>query len=50
MTGEFERIAAAIPDTLLIADRSGSIVWSNPQVEALLGYTAEEIIGQPVAR
>ena len=48
MTGEFERIAAAIPDTLLIADRSGSIVWSNPQVEALLGYTAEEIIGQPV--
>jgi PAS domain S-box-containing protein len=38
----------AAPDAMLIIDEAGSIIAANSQTQALLGFTAEEMIGQPV--
>jgi two-component system, cell cycle sensor histidine kinase and response regulator CckA len=36
----------AAADAILIANREGTIVWVNPALTALTGYSAEEAIGQ----
>lgn len=38
----------ASPDALLISDDRGLIVMANQQVETLLGYTSDELLGQSV--
>lgn len=38
----------ASPDALLISDDRGKIVMANQQVETLLGYTSEELLGQSI--
>jgi two-component system sensor kinase FixL len=43
-----QAILAAAPDALLIADRRGRIVFVNAHAEALFGYAAAELIGQPL--
>lgn len=36
----------AAADAILITDRNGTILWANPAVETLSGYTPAELIGQ----
>lgn len=36
------------PDAVVIADQHGLIVAANPQLEALFGYTPDEIVGKRV--
>src|SRR6185436_17265386 len=38
----------AAPDAMLIIDQAGDIVAANSQTQTLLGYTNDEMIGQPV--
>lgn len=38
----------ASPDAQLISDSRGTITHANRQIERLLGYTASELIGQPI--
>ncbi|NRR30210.1 diguanylate cyclase [Oxalobacteraceae bacterium] len=38
----------ASPDAMLISDASGIIVLASRQVEALLGYSASELLGQTI--
>lgn len=38
----------ATPDALLISDAQGTITMANRQAERLLGYTLDEMIGQPI--
>ena len=42
------RFLELAPDGVLIVDERGEIVLVNRQVEALFGYTREELLGQPV--
>ena len=39
----------ATPDAVVVIDRSGKILFANNQVEPLLGYLPEELVGQPLA-
>ena len=41
-------IFAASPDAMLIADAQGLITQANQQVEGLLGYTGDELIGRSI--
>jgi diguanylate cyclase (GGDEF)-like protein/PAS domain S-box-containing protein len=45
----FERIASTSPDAIVCASAQGRIVFWNCAAEALLGYTAEEALGKPIA-
>jgi len=38
----------ALPDGILVADRRGRIAFCSKQLEALSGYSAAELVGQPV--
>lgn len=38
----------ALPDAIVIVDSDGRIVGLNVQVERLLGYTRDELLGRPV--
>jgi diguanylate cyclase (GGDEF)-like protein/PAS domain S-box-containing protein len=38
----------ASPDAMLISDAQGVIAQANQQVERLLGYSADELIGRPI--
>jgi len=44
------RFEAATPEStiyaIIIMDRSGSIIWANPAVTAITGYSADELPGQ----
>jgi PAS domain S-box-containing protein len=42
----FELIVERIPDALLMADRSGRIIFVNRNIEILFGYSRPELIGQ----
>src|SRR5688572_25419807 len=44
----FRTLFDAYPDALLLVDAQGAIVLANPEAEALLGYTKEQLIGLPV--
>ena len=39
---------AAVPDTVIVSNDDGVIVYANPAVESVLGYRADELIGEPV--
>lgn len=39
---------ASVPDGMVVTDESGKILAFSRAAEALFGYTAEEVIGQPV--
>ncbi|HTR50632.1 MAG TPA: CHASE3 domain-containing protein [Kofleriaceae bacterium] len=44
----FRRLVEAAPDAIVISDRAGRISIVNEQVTTLFGYTAAELVGQPV--
>ncbi len=46
--GRFRQVVAAAPNGMLMVGRDGRIVLANPEAEALFGYGAEELLGQPV--
>ncbi len=48
MYSEFVQFYNAIPDTLLIVNRQGEIVWANDRLQSLLGFSPMELIGQPL--
>ncbi|WP_299776227.1 sensor domain-containing diguanylate cyclase [uncultured Pseudoteredinibacter sp.] len=38
----------AIPDSLIVCNHQGEILWCNKSIQELLGYGKEELQGQPV--
>lgn len=44
----FARFADIMPDTIVVVDGAGRIVCANPAIESLLGYSAEEVVGEPL--
>lgn len=46
----FESILASVPDAMVVTDESGMILAFSTAAEKLFGYTATEMIGQPVNR
>lgn len=44
----FRALIESLPDAVVIADRSGKILFVNAQTEALFGYEREELIDRPV--
>ncbi len=45
----FFRFLQATPDAVVVIDRSGIILFANSQVEPLLGYFPQDLVGQPLA-
>jgi PAS domain S-box-containing protein len=45
---ESRRVLDAMPDAVVAADDDGVIVYTNRATEALLGWPAGELIGQPL--
>jgi two-component system, cell cycle sensor histidine kinase and response regulator CckA len=43
-----EQMFQAFPDALSIADCSHRVLWANQSFAALFGYSAEEMVGQPL--
>ncbi|MGY1838983.1 MULTISPECIES: SpoIIE family protein phosphatase [unclassified Modestobacter] len=41
-------LLAALPDTVVVADREGRIAYVNPAVETLLGHRPEDLTGRPL--
>jgi PAS domain S-box-containing protein len=48
-TDPFRALAETTPDAIITSDAKDNIVYVNPAAERLLGYTAAELVGQPVA-
>ena len=48
MTESVYEILHVMPDVVLLVDASGTVVFANDRVQCL-GYTADELVGQPVA-
>ncbi len=46
----FRALLEAAPDGMIIVGEDGAIVLVNRQLEALFGYTREELIGEPIER
>jgi PAS domain S-box-containing protein len=46
----FERLLECSPDIVVAVDRKGTIIFYNDGAKQLLGYTAEEILGNPVSQ
>jgi PAS domain S-box-containing protein len=44
----FRSIVESAPDGLLVVDEHGSIILTNPQVEAMFGYGSGELLGGPI--
>lgn len=44
----FERLLEMSPDIVIAVDREGKIVFYNDGAEQTLGYSSEELLGQPV--
>ncbi len=44
----FQRIFESAPDAIVVSDRDGRMVRVNAEAEKLLGYSQEELLGQPV--
>ena len=47
-TALYEAMFTAHPDSLLVSDRAGVILFANPAAERLLGYGPGELVGQAV--
>lgn len=45
---KFQGLFDSSPDAIIVADREGQIVQVNAQTEALFGYQADELLGQPL--
>ncbi len=45
-----EAVLDAIPEGVLVIDRSGVPTFANPKVEPLLGVSRQELIGQPAQK
>ena len=45
---QFQVAVESVPNGILIVDQSGTITLVNPYLEQLLGYTRDELIGQPI--
>lgn len=45
-----EDLFNVLPDPMVVVDGTGKIVFSNKTVYGLLGYTADELQGQPLSR
>ncbi len=46
----FSSVVAAIGDGIVVIDAAGRIVAFNPGAERLFGYTADELLGEPLER
>ena len=44
----FRTLFSAYPDSLIVADATGTVVLANPSAAALLGYSLGELVGMPV--
>ena len=44
----FRTVVGTTPDAVVLADRTGSILFWNQAAARLFGYTDEEVIGQPL--
>ena len=44
----FEQMSQASPDALSIADGEHRVLWANQTFVTMFGYSAEEIVGQPL--
>ncbi|HVN21485.1 MAG TPA: PAS domain S-box protein, partial [Dongiaceae bacterium] len=44
----FQQMFEALPDGLIIADASHRGLWANQTFAAMFGYSAQEIVGQPL--
>jgi PAS domain S-box-containing protein len=44
-----ERLISSSPDGIIAIDRQGLVTEFNQQAEEVLGYTREEVLGQPVS-
>ena len=45
----FRSLLESTPDCMIIVDDSGKVVLANTMAETVLGYTPEELIGQPIS-
>ncbi|MGD2186473.1 MAG: PAS domain S-box protein, partial [Desulfobacterales bacterium] len=46
---QFRSVVETAIDAIITVDRNGTIIFWNPQAEQMFGYTANEMIGRPVA-
>jgi PAS domain S-box-containing protein len=46
---QFRSVVETAIDAIITVDRRGTIIFWNPQAEQMFGYTANEMIGKPVA-
>jgi len=44
----FEKLFTSSPDGIVVVDRKGGILETNPQIESMFGYAAGELRGSPV--
>ena len=45
---DYRAVFESAPDGIVVVDTEGRVVEANPQIIAQFGYTAEELIGEPV--
>jgi PAS domain S-box-containing protein len=48
LEARFRGFMEAAPDAMMLVDEEGRIALANPQAERMLGYSREELLGQPV--
>ncbi|HVR82690.1 MAG TPA: ATP-binding protein, partial [Planctomycetota bacterium] len=46
--GRFRRLLDAAPDATVLVDEGGAILFANAQIQSILGYSQEELLGLPV--
>ena len=44
----YHLLVEAAPDGVLVVDGDGRIVLANPELRRLTGFSAEDLIGQPI--
>ncbi len=49
-SSSFERLVEISPDIVIAVDRRGSVIYYNDGAEKGLGYSAAEMLGQPISR
>jgi PAS domain S-box-containing protein len=50
MQQRYEAICEASPDTIIVTNADGNIIYANARVEDMLGYDPDELLGDPVER